>query len=164
MTFKWADRYLRIAKEVSTWSKDDSTKVGAVIIGNKGQIVSQGYNGFPRGVDDDVKSYADREFKYNHVVHAEANCIYNAIHNNTTVRDCTIYVTGLPVCHECAKIIIQCGIAEVIIDTLPKPNWTKSATISAKMLTDCGVKYKIIDLEKKEISDVDFSKWEETGG
>ena len=49
---KWDNRYLRLAKEVSTWSKDPSTKVGAVAVLN-GSVLAQGYNGFPRYILDD---------------------------------------------------------------------------------------------------------------
>jgi len=143
---------------VSTWSKDPSTKVGAVLVGSNGQVLSQGYNGFPRGLDDDLSLYRVKEFKYQHIVHAEENCVYNAVYNNTPIKDSKIYITGLPICHNCAKVIIQCGISEVIIDTLPNKNWTDSAIIAAKMLRDCSVEYNIIVDE--EIKSVDFSKWE----
>ena len=74
----WGDRYIHLAKEISTWSKDPSTKVGAVVIGNNGEVLSQGYNGFPRGIKDTPQRLKDREKKYNLVVHAEMNAIYNA--------------------------------------------------------------------------------------
>ena len=71
---KWDMRYMALAKEVSTWSKDPSTQVGTVAVGSKGQVLSQGYNGFPRGVDDDISRLEIRETKYKYVVHAEMNC------------------------------------------------------------------------------------------
>lgn len=57
-------RFLRLAREVSTWSKDPSTKVGAVIVGDNGQVISQGYNGFCRGFDDSEERYNDKQTKY----------------------------------------------------------------------------------------------------
>ena len=73
----WGERYLHLAKEVSTWSKDPSTKVGAVAIGDNGEVLTQGFNGFPRGIKDSSERLKDRERKYKLVVHAEMNAIYN---------------------------------------------------------------------------------------
>lgn len=76
MMNKWDKRYFNIAKEVSTWSKDPRVQVGAVIIGDKDQILSQGYNGFPRNIDDNQKRYSDRDTKRKYIVHAEMNVFY----------------------------------------------------------------------------------------
>jgi dCMP deaminase len=138
---KWYKRYFNIAKETASWSKDPSRKIGAVIIGEKGQIQSQGYNGFPRGVVDSEERYNDRPTKYKFVVHAEANAIYNALHNGSDVNNSTIYVTGLPVCHECAKGIIQSGISKVVYDTpiLKEDSWSESCNIALEMFKESGV-------------------------
>lgn len=109
---KWHIRFLELAKHISTWSKDPSTKVGAVIVDPETkQIVGTGYNGFPRGVDDSEERYADRETKYKLVVHAELNAILNA---NKFVRGCDIYVYPTMMipnsCPECCKAIAQSGI------------------------------------------------------
>ena len=101
----WWGRYLDVAKVVSTWSKDPSTKVGAVAVGSKGQILAQGYNGYPRGISDD--DYHDRETKYKKIVHAEMNCIYNASWNGVSLDGSYMFVYGLPVCHECCKAIMH---------------------------------------------------------
>ena len=101
----WYSRYLDVAKIVSTWSKDPSTQVGAVAVGTKGQILAQGYNGYPRGMDD--SNYEQRELKYSRIVHAEMNCIYNASWNGVSLNEAYMFVYGMPVCHECAKGIIQ---------------------------------------------------------
>lgn len=144
----WHGRYIRLAKEVATWSKDPSTKIGAVIIGNKGQIISQGFNGFPRGITDLPERYEDRPTKYKYVVHAEANAIYNAIHNGANTNGATIYVTGLPVCHECAKAIIQTGIAKVVMDTQPyETTWKESGELSIAMMQEAGIEIKFIEKE-----------------
>lgn len=142
---KWHGRYIRLAKEVATWSKDPSTKIGAVIIGNKGQIISQGFNGFPRGISDSPERYDDRPTKYKYVVHAEANAIYNAIHNGANTNGATIYVTGLPVCHECAKAIIQTGIAKVVMDTHPhETTWKESGEFAVDMLLHAGIEIQFL--------------------
>lgn len=142
---KWDNRYLDLAKSVAQWSKDPSRKIGAVIIGNKGQVISQGYNGFPRGIKDLDDRYQIRDEKYKFVVHAEANAIYNAIHNGSSTDGATIYVTGLPVCHECAKAIIQVGIKRVIMDTPPIDNWVESGNFSLKLFEEAGIEYKFIE-------------------
>ena len=138
---KWARRYLDIAKNVATWSKDPSTQIGAVAVGDKGQILSQGYNGFPRGVKDADNRYNIREEKYKYVVHGEMNCIYNACNSGVSLNGATLYVTGLPVCSECAKGIIQVGISKVVME-YPKDipdNWKESMILTQQMFLEAGV-------------------------
>jgi dCMP deaminase len=138
---KWTRRYLDIAGEVSKWSKDPSVKVGAVAVGTKGQILSQGYNGFPRGVKDTADRYENREEKYKYVVHGEMNAIYNACHSGASLDGATLYVTGLPVCSECAKGIIQVGIKRVIME-YPKDipdRWRNSMKTTSQMFKESGV-------------------------
>ena len=114
---QWGNRYLSLAKEVSTWSKDPSRKIGAIAVGDKGQILAQGYNGFPRGILDSPERYNDRPTKYKLVVHAEMNVIYNATFNGVSLDGARLFVYGLPVCSECAKGIIQVGITAVTMFT-----------------------------------------------
>ena len=138
---KWTQRYLNMAKEVATWSKDPSTQVGAIAVGDKGQILSQGYNGFPRGVKDTPDRYEDREQKYKYIVHGEMNAIYNACHSGASLNGATLYVTGLPVCSECAKGIIQVGIKKVVMQ-FPKDisqTWRDSMTTTLKMFQEADV-------------------------
>lgn len=107
MSEKWDRRFLGLAKDpYATWSKDPSTQVGAVITKGNHQV-SQGYNGFPAGVNDDAERYADREFKYRAVIHAEENAIIWA---GRDLTGCTIYVYPMPPCAGCAGKIIQSGI------------------------------------------------------
>ena len=137
----WDTKYLRLAKEVSTWSKDPSTRVGAVAIGSKGQVLAQGYNGFPRGIHDSESRLTNREEKYKFVVHAEMNCIFNATYNGVSLDGATIYVTGLPVCSECAKGLIQVGIKKVVmprIDDMPE-KWRESWKLSQAMFDEAGI-------------------------
>ena len=112
---KWDKRYLQVAKLVATWSKDPSTQVGAVSVGPDGQILSQGYNGFPRGVHDYDWRLAEREIKLKYTVHAEMNCIYNASLIGATLKNSKMYVYGLPTCSECSKGIVQAGIKDVVL-------------------------------------------------
>lgn len=146
---KWEKRYLEIARQVASWSKDPSRKIGAVIVGNQGQIISQGFNGFARGIDDTPERYSDRATKYKFVVHAEANAIYNAIHNGASPSGATIFVTGLPVCHQCADAIIQTGVKRVVMDTAPGANtctgWLESGHLALQKFKEAKVEFKFID-------------------
>jgi len=135
-------RYIDIAKAVAQWSKDPSTKVGAVAVGNKGQILAQGYNGFPRGIADTKERYDDRETKYKFVVHAEMNVIYNASYNGVSLDGADLYIYGLPTCSECAKGIVQVGIKRVIMPNYRYPDhWMKSWSESKKIYDEAGVEY-----------------------
>ena len=145
----WGDRYINLAKEISTWSKDPSTKVGAVVIGNNGEVLSQGYNGFPRSIKDTSQRLKDREKKYNLVVHAEMNAIYNASLNGVSLKGSTLYVYGLPICNECAKGVIQVGIDKVIATRPADYNkeWDESIKDAKALFKEAEVEY-IIDVEK----------------
>ncbi len=137
---KWDKRYLALAKEVSTWSKDPSTQVGAVTVGQKKEVLSQGFNGFPRGIEDSDERYSDRPTKYKFVVHAEMNAIYNATYSGVSLDGATLYVYGLPICSECAKGIIQVGIKKVVVEKAKElDNWNESVELSKKMFDEAGV-------------------------
>lgn len=148
---KWEKRYLNLAEEVGNWSKDPSRKIGAIAVGEKGQVLAQGYNGFPRGIMDSQSRLEDRETKYKYIVHAEMNLIYNASYNGVSLDGSTIYVTGLPVCSECAKGLIQVGAKHVVIglplsfDEQP-PIWKESWALTKDMFDEAGIDYKIIEL------------------
>lgn|SRR5574337_504686 len=109
---KWQRRFLDMANLVASWSKDPSTKVGAVIADSDNRVVSLGFNGAPRNVDD---AFVSREQKLLRTIHAELNALHFA---RGDVSGCTIYVTHPP-CAQCAASIIQRGIKEVVF---PKPN------------------------------------------
>jgi len=139
---KWDQRYIDLAKQVSTWSKDPSRKIGAVAVGSKGQILAQGYNGFPRGILDSTERYDDREVKYKYVVHAEMNVIYNASFSGVSLDGSSLFVYGLPVCNECAKGIIQVGIQRVLIftDEIVPLIWSQSFELTSEMFKEANVK------------------------
>jgi dCMP deaminase len=143
---KWDLRYLALAKEVSTWSKDPSTQVGAVTVGSKKEVLSQGFNGFPRGIHDSAERYQNREQKYQFVVHAEMNAIYNATYSGTSLDGATLYIYGLPICSECAKGIIQVGIKKVVVEKSKElANWNESLKLSQEMFDEAGVKLIILN-------------------
>lgn len=149
---KWDKRFLRLAYEVSFWSKDPSTQVGAVITDNLGRVVGTGFNGFPRGVDDNWERYEDREQKLKFIVHAEQNAIWLA---GERARGGSLYVwpsfTIPNVCHECAKAVIQSGISRIVGFTpLPEnaeraKRWQDSIDIARIMLSEANV--RIVEIE-----------------
>jgi dCMP deaminase len=148
MLQKWYDRYMNLAKEASTWSKDPNTQVGAVVVGSKGQILSTGYNGFPRGIKDTPKRLNDRETKLFLVVHAEMNAIFNATYNGVSLDESTLFVWGLPACAECAKGIIQVGISKVVVSKQCieiRPHWNESWKQSQKLFREAGVQTYILE-------------------
>ncbi len=138
MKNKWNNRFLELASVISTWSKDPSTKVGAVITKDK-FIVSTGYNGFARGVDDDIEKYNDRNLKYKMILHAEENAIINT---KVDLYGCFIYVYPVPPCSLCAAKIIQSGIKKVISFNPNKDfqkRWINDVNIAKKMFKEACV-------------------------
>jgi dCMP deaminase len=134
----WNERFINLCKHVSQWSKDPSTKVGAVIADSKNRVVSLGFNGLPRGVQDTDERLTDRVLKYPRIVHAEVNAILNA---NGSVEGCTLYVFPLTPCSECAKVIIQAGIKKVIYRLYgSSAKWDESFLIAKEMFDEAKVK------------------------
>jgi dCMP deaminase len=132
---KWHSRFMAMAKLVATWSKDDSTGVGAVIASPDKRIVSVGFNGYPKGVDDTILS---REQKLARTIHAEANALHFA---NRDVSGCSIYITHPP-CSHCAAHLIQRGIATIyspIPDEHFMSRWENSLKESQAMFMQAGV-------------------------
>ena len=113
---KWDERFVRIAQEVSTWSKDPGTRVGAVLVQDR-RIIATGYNGFPHGISDDFSRYECRETKLNYTVHAEVNAILNAAKNGSQTDGSILYVTFSP-CVRCATSVVQAGVTRVVCPTV----------------------------------------------
>jgi dCMP deaminase len=133
---------MKLAREISTWSKDPSSKIGAVIVNDDRRILATGYNGFPKGIEDTEERLNDRDQKYPRIVHAETNALMNALYSGVSVKGATMYVYGLPVCPECTKSIISAGIKRVVISPDPyvyTTPWTeKWNTISLPMIKEVG--------------------------
>ncbi len=142
MSNKWDSRFLGLAKEISTWSKDPSRKIGCIAVRDR-KILATGYNGFPKGIEDLKVRYDDREQKYHFVVHAEMNTIYNAAENGISLKGSTLYIYGLPVCSECAKGIIQAGVERVVVFSKETPDrWIDSITKTTDLFEEAGVDYE----------------------
>ena len=142
----WDEYFMSLAHLSAVRSKDPSTQVGAVIVDSNNRVVGLGYNGFPRGCDDNKFPW-EREgeyldTKYAYVVHAELNAILNA---NKLIENCRLYVSLFP-CNECSKAIIQSGIKEIIYES-DKYKDLDQFKASKKMLEATGVKLRQLDYE-----------------
>jgi len=111
MDAKWIERFVELAAHIATWSKDPSLQVGAVIIRPDRTVASVGFNGLPRGVEDDAERLGDRDTKLRYTVHAELNAILAA---KEPLIGYSIVVYPIQPCAQCAAAIIQAGISEVI--------------------------------------------------
>ena len=147
----WEEYFMAIAKLSAMRSKDPSTQVGVCIVSNSNRILSVGYNGAPNGFNDDQFPWAreaenNLDTKYPYVCHAELNAILNYRGSKKDLENAKLYVDLFP-CNECAKIIIQSGIKEVVY--LSDKYADLENTIASKRLLDsCGVKYKKLNVEK----------------
>ena len=140
MSEKWDRRFLELAEHISTWSKDPSTKVGCVVVGEDREIRSTGVNGFPRGIEDDAERLADREQKYPLICHAEENAIMHAARTGVSLKGNTAYVTWPP-CTRCTRSLIQAGVSEVVYPTgieIPE-RWEDDLGIAMGMMEEAGI-------------------------
>ena len=147
---KWDARFMRLAKEISTWSKDPSSKIGAVIVDDERRILATGYNGFPRGIADTEERLNNKEEKYPRIVHGELNALLGALYNGVSVKGATLYVYGLPVCSDCTKSVIQSGISRVVINmsALDNDKWGKQwESLSKPMFQEAGVSISYLNTE-----------------
>ncbi len=106
--------YMTLAYVIARGSKDERTKIGAVVIGPDNEIRTTGYNGMPRGVDDDVRERHEKPEKRWWFEHAERNAVFNAARIGVSLKGCTMYTQGTP-CAECARAVIQAGITRVVV-------------------------------------------------
>ena len=137
---KWDRRFLELAKHISKWSKDPSTKVGCVVVGEDREIRSTGFNGFPRGIEDDSNRLEDREQKYPLICHAEENAIMHAARIGISLKGNTAYISWPP-CSRCARSLIQAGVNEVVFPAgvdVPK-RWRPDFDIAIAMMNEAGI-------------------------
>jgi dCMP deaminase len=123
-------------------SRDDKTKVGCVIVGPDKDVVSTGFNGFPRGVDDTREERYERPAKYKWFEHGERNALYNAARRGTAMKGCIMFINAPP-CSDCARGIIQCGIKRVIYPVkhafIDRLDWKPDLDAARRMLKEAGV-------------------------
>ncbi|MCY4039388.1 MAG: dCMP deaminase family protein [Hyphomicrobiales bacterium] len=142
---KWDARFMQVAELIASWSKDPSTKCGAVIASPDRTVISTGFNGLPRGVEDKEEILNDRELKYQCTIHAEENAILNAT-TREVLRGCSIYIHPIPPCSNCAARIIQAGITRVVFRAGGIPeHWKKNMEIAREMMK--GAELEVVVLE-----------------
>lgn len=142
--YKWDIRFLDLAKSISTWSKDPSTKVGAVITDYENRVVSVGYNGFPKNIFDDNR-LEDRETKYKIIVHGEMNAILFA---NKSLEFCTLYTYPFMPCPRCTGMIIQTGIQRVVSYNNIPDRWKEEFDLSKYLFKEAGLELVLYDETK----------------
>lgn len=142
---KWDRRFLALAEHVASWSKDPSTQTGAVIVRPDRTIASMGYNGFPRGIEDDSDRLNDRQQKYDLIVHCEMNAILSA---REPLTGYTIYVYPFLTCQRCAVHIVQTGIKRVVVPISPPDKlerWRTAFEAAEKVYMESGIELQYYD-------------------
>ena len=157
MSDRWDQHFLNLAVEHARMSKDPSTKVGAVIVGNDKEILSTGFNGFSRGIDDTAERLNDRDMKLRLIVHGEMNAILNAARNGVRVKGNILYlaatddtgaVWGGPPCTRCVVEVIQAGITEVVSrpEKAVPSKWHEDLKVARVILSEAMVNYREVPL------------------
>jgi len=144
----WVNYFRQLANTVKLKSKDKYTQIGVVIVGRDNEIVSTGYNSFPRGIDDKIDSRQERPEKYYWFEHAERNAIYNAARIGVSTRNTTMYLScGMP-CADCARGIINAGIKQIFcerVDITKGEHWAESQERSYDMFIEADVDIRFYD-------------------
>jgi len=141
--------FMTLAYTAALCSKDVRTKVGAVIVGPGNEIISIGYNGLPRGANDDDEERQQRPGKYQWFEHAERNAIYNAARVGVSVNNCTIYTPYYP-CSDCMRAIIQSGIKRLVLDKWRYGLICAPSDAARELADECNIeiKYMIVKIPK----------------
>ena len=155
MSEKWDRHFLGLALYHSRMSKDPNTRVGSVIVGPDREIISAGFNGFPRGIADTPERLNDRDFKLMLVVHAETNAVLAAARVGIRLKGCTLYtactddtgmVWGGPPCTRCAVEIVQAGITEIVsFRGKAESKWADDLYLARGVLDEAGVTYRQLE-------------------
>ncbi len=145
MNEKWDARFLELAESISTWSKDPSRGVGAVIVSPMRQVIATGYNGLPRGFEDHPDRL-ERPAKYDLIVHAEMNSIIQCARNGISPVGATLYSSFSP-CIHCTLSIVQAGLKRVVTRRIEHgdAHWNDSIDKSIAMFEEVGIEYTILD-------------------
>lgn len=135
----WDERFIRLARHISTWSKDPSTQCGGVIVRPDKTVASFGFNGFPNRMGDHEDRYANREEKLSRIIHAEMNAILNS---KEPLTKYTLYTWPFLPCDRCCVHVVQSGITRVVAPPLPNrlyDRWGQSIDRSKNYFSECGV-------------------------
>lgn len=153
----WDEVWIKQAHEFSKKSKDPSTKVGCIIVGEGNIVLSMGFNGFPRYIDETKAERWEKPAKYVWVEHAERNCCYNAARFGIKLLGATAYMNWDPIpCVECTKALIQSGIRSIVgpknrvFKTRPNAsNMDYNFDVSITMLSEAGILIREVELDLK---------------
>ena len=135
-------RFLLMSAHIASWSLDPSTQTGAVITDSKKRIISCGYNGLPKGVEDTYERLNNREIKYSMVCHCERNAIVFA---QRDLDGCTLYTWPFMSCSVCSGVVVQSGIKRVVAPLNNNERWKDSFTLSTQIFNEAGVEIVLID-------------------
>lgn len=141
----WESYFRLLANTIKLKSKDKNTQIGVVIVGEDNEIISTGYNSFPRGIDDTLDYRQERPEKYYWFEHAERNAIFNAARIGVSTKGATMYLScGIP-CSDCARAIINSGITEIVCeknDVTKSSHWLEHQKRSLIMFNETNVKVR----------------------
>ena len=141
------EMFIETARLWARKSKDKNTKIGACIAGPDNELISVGYNSFPRGIDDTVPERFDRPEKYFWFEHGERNAILQAARGSVALKGCRMFVSCWVPCTDCARSIIQVGIVEVVMgqkmEDASRKKWVEDAKRSEQMFKEAGVKLRL---------------------
>ncbi len=138
---KWDKRFINLAKHISTWSLDPSTQTGAVIVDPKRRVVSVGYNGLPRGVEDTPERLNNREIKYKIICHCERNALLFA---GRCLDGCTLYTYPFMSCATCAAMVINAGITRCVAPISDNPRWKDDFELSQQLFKEAEVMVELL--------------------
>lgn len=153
----WDRWFIKMAMLAAEKSKDRSTKVGCVLVGEDNEVLSIGFNGFPRGVDDSIEERYERPQKYEWTEHSERNAIYNAARQGIRLKGSRAYFAWMsPPCADCTRALIQAGIVELIMPDIPFPGVGNGSFYSTEgtapvMLKETGIPMRVIKWEDKDV-------------
>jgi dCMP deaminase len=149
MASKWDVRYLQFARHVASWSKDPSTKAGAVIVRPDRSVASVGFNGFPQVMPDLPEYYANREEKYSRIVHCEVNA---QLFTRESLKGYTLYTYPFACCDRCVVQMLQAGITRFVWAECPPAQWERwgpTLTKTFAYLREAGV--EMVEVPQSEI-------------
>ena len=147
LSTSWDWYFMNMGELAATRSKDESTKLGCIIVGPDREVRSTGYNSFPRGINDNLPERQERPAKYRFFEHAERNAIYNAARMGTSLKFCTLYCAWPP-CPDCARAIVQVGVTVVVVRSFDVPErWKDDMDVAYQILAEGGVVIREAELE-----------------
>jgi dCMP deaminase len=148
--YHWNYRFIHLAGHIAGWSKDPSTKCGAVIVRPDKTIASMGFNGLPQGIEDNPEILTNREAKLDRVVHAEMNAL---LFLRERAAGYSMYVWPSLPCNRCAAHIIQSGVKKVYFPDIPMLHWTTAMGISRQLFAEAGVEMECIFISEGQGTD-----------